>query len=137
MGNTPNFEACTRRWTASGFTNEDSLEFILQGVDAVGNMALMISHQWRVGKYFTSRGPFSPVCAHTCNVSKRLMLVPVAIVPTPHSQRLQVLALDACSMVRDTALNFVPRGHIFSADRLLVTNTQTDGCRMVQNDRFS
>lgn len=50
VGSTPNFETCTRRWTASGFANEDNLEFILQGVDAVGNMAPMISHQWIVGK---------------------------------------------------------------------------------------
>ena len=50
MGSTPNFETCARRWTASGFANEDSLEFTLQGVDSVGNMAPMISHQWIVGK---------------------------------------------------------------------------------------
>lgn len=50
VGSTLNFETCTRRWTASGFANEDNLEFILQGVDAVGNMAPMISHQWIVGK---------------------------------------------------------------------------------------
>ena len=50
VGSTPNFETCTKRWTASGFANEDFLEFILQSVDAVGNMAPMISHQWTVGK---------------------------------------------------------------------------------------
>ena len=50
MGSSPSFETCAGRWTASGFANEDVLQFILQGVDAVGNMAPMISHQWIVGK---------------------------------------------------------------------------------------
>lgn len=50
IGSSTNLETCARRWIASGFANEDSLEFILQGVDAVGNMAPMISHQWTVGK---------------------------------------------------------------------------------------
>jgi hypothetical protein len=50
IGSTADFETCVRRWIASGFANEDSLEFILQGVDAVGNMAPIISHQWTVGK---------------------------------------------------------------------------------------
>ena len=50
IGTTPNFVTCNRRWTATGFENEDMLEFSLQGIDAVGNMALIISHQWTVGE---------------------------------------------------------------------------------------
>ena len=51
VGSTPIFETCNRRWTATGFRNEDNLEFILQGYDAVGNVA-SISHLWTVGKQF-------------------------------------------------------------------------------------
>ena len=51
VGNTPKYETCNEKWTATGFRNEDNLEFILQGYDAVGNVT-SISHQWTVGKQF-------------------------------------------------------------------------------------
>ena len=50
VGTTPNFEVCETQWTASGFENENTLEFTLHGVDNVGNVAPLISHQWTVGK---------------------------------------------------------------------------------------
>lgn len=50
IGTAPNFERCSRRWTATGFENEDRLEFSLQGIDAVGNTAPMLSHRWTVGE---------------------------------------------------------------------------------------
>ena len=50
IGTTPNFVTCNRQWTATGFENEDRLEFSLQGIDAVGNMAPILSHQWTIGE---------------------------------------------------------------------------------------
>lgn len=50
VGSVPNFETCSRSWTASGFVNGDHLEFVLQGIDSVGNIAPVMTHQWTVGK---------------------------------------------------------------------------------------
>lgn len=57
-GTAPNFEICNRQWTASGFANEDILQFSLYGVDGVGNVAPLVSHQWTVGKTIQSYNPF-------------------------------------------------------------------------------
>ena len=49
-GTNPNFEICNTRFTTTGFMNEDNLQFSIQGVDSVGNMAPVISHTWTIGK---------------------------------------------------------------------------------------
>ena len=80
IGTAPNFVSCSHRWTATGFENEDMLEFSLQGIDAVGNMAPIISHQWTVGKTRSFLPPFYDVnniissvnfillpCRHCCS----------------------------------------------------------------------
>ena len=51
VGNAPNLETCDRIWTATNFMNEDVLEFMVVGVDRVGNTAPIISHTWTVGKF--------------------------------------------------------------------------------------
>ena len=64
IGSAPNFETCDGTWTATGFMNEDALEFTALGVDRVGNSAPIISHTWTVGKLLRCIDEY-----HACSIS--------------------------------------------------------------------
>ena len=48
-GSSPNFTRCEREWSASGFRNQEMLEFSLRGQDDAGNVASPMIHQWTIG----------------------------------------------------------------------------------------
>ena len=51
VGSSPNFTACNREWSSSGFRNGDVLEFSLRGQDNAGNAAAPMNYRWTVGNW--------------------------------------------------------------------------------------